>query len=150
MDKYLKNHDEVLKSIDKIANELTVKDLIKYIAEYYNEQKDKKPAKVTSNKIELHGDDLNQLKLNRIMGIILKNYLIAENCTLYINRKIKPELWGNDHIIATIAGELPYRYIDSKYPYTLIINCKNTTSLLQRMKPEYQDIDNFIDHFSSL
>lgn len=149
MTKYLKNHDEVLKSIDKIANELTVKDLIKYIAEYYNEQKNKKPAKVTSNKIELHGDNLNQLKVNKIMVIILKNYLIAENCTLYINRKIKLELWGNDNIIATIAGELPYKYTNSKYPYTLIIDCKNTTSLLRGMKPEYQDIDNFIKHFSS-
>lgn len=29
MAKYLKNHDEVLKSIDKIANRLTIKDLIK-------------------------------------------------------------------------------------------------------------------------
>lgn len=149
MDKYLKNRDEILKSIDRIASRLTVKDLIKYIAEYYNEQKDKELAKTISNKIELHGDDLNQFKLNQIMSIILKNYLIAENCTLYINRKIKLELWGNDNIIATIAGEIPYRYIDSKYPYTLIIDCKNTTSLLRGMKPEYQDIDNFIKHFSS-
>ena len=109
-----------------------------------------------NNKIKLHGNNLNQLKLNHIMGIILKNYLIAEDCALHINKKykgkdkIKKQLWGNDHIIATITGELPYKYTNSKYPYILTINCKNTTSLLRRMKPEYQDIDNFIDHFSSL